>query len=659
MALTILMSTLFSRQVLALDPVTLQLKWTHCFQFAGYYAAKAQGYYREVGLDVQLKEGLPDIDVVGDVITGQAQFGVGTSNLLLQRASGKPVVALAVIFQHSPSVLMTKQGPGTPSIHDLVGKRIMIEPEAGEIYAYLKREGIGEQQIIPVHHSFNVGDLIEGRVDAMSAYSSNEPELLERRGVPYRLYTPRSAGIDFYADNLFTSEQEIKNHPQRVRDFTAASLRGWQYALAHPDEIIDLILGEYHGTDTRSHYQFEANAIRGLMHPELIEIGYMNRGRWRHITEIYAELGLLPPGFSLEGFLHNPDTRIDLTRVYEIVGTILGVLIIVGATAAYILRINRRLGRSLERLKAAHKKLQIFSLVVEQSPTSILVTNEDNKIQYVNPYFLKESGYSEDEVLGKNPRLFGSGLVPQATYDTMWDQLKRGEAWEGELINRRKNGDIYYEEAHIAPLKNAESQITHHVAVKVDITERKRATEELAFMAYHDPLTGLPNRSLFFDRVEQGRALCRRMQTRFALMFLDLDRFKPINDNWGHAIGDRILQEAAQRMTSAIRESDTVGRIGGDEFVMLILDAGSDEDVLAVAEKISRVLRAPYLLDGQSFSISASIGIAIYPDHGTEINQLVRHADMAMYRAKESGCEQVSLFDDSLANAPSSAYPTT
>lgn len=634
----------------ALDPVTLQLKWTHCFQFAGYYAAKAQGYYRDVGLDVQFKEGLPDIDVVDNVIAGRAQFGVGTSHLLLQRAAGKPVVALAVIFQHSPSVLMTKQGPGAPSIQDLAGKRIMIEPESGEIYAYLKREGMGSGAFMEVKHSFNVEDLIDGRVEAMTAYSSNEPELLERRGVPYRLYTPRSAGIDFYADNLFSSEQEISNHPQRVRDFTAASLRGWAYALAHPDEIIDLILGEYHGTDTRAHYQFEANAIRRLMHPELIEIGYMNPGRWQHMAQVYAELGLLPPGFSLDGFLNSPDMKADLSRVYRIIGAFLGVLALIGGTAAYILRINRRLGRSLKRLKAAHKKLQIFSLVVEQSPTSILVTNADNQIEYVNPYFLKESGYRKEEVLGQNPRLLGSGQVPQATYDRMWEQLERGEAWEGELINRRKNGDIYYEEAHIAPLKNADNHISHYVAVKLDITERKRANEQLAFMAYHDPLTGLPNRSLFFDRVEYARALAQRMGTRFALMFLDLDRFKPVNDRWGHAIGDQLLQAAAQRMTSALRASDTVGRIGGDEFVMLILDAGSDEDVLAVAEKIRCALRAPYSIEGRDIAISATIGIAIYPDHAREITELVGHADMAMYRAKEKGRDRVILFEAGWAN---------
>jgi ABC-type nitrate/sulfonate/bicarbonate transport system substrate-binding protein len=208
----------------ALETVNLQFKWSHAFQFAGYYAALEQGYYREAGLDVRLLEAGPGIDALESVLSGQAQYGVGTSSLLLARAAGKPVVVLAVVFQHSPLVLVARQDlatPGTQGIHDLVGKRVMIEPQSDELFAYLKQEGIGLDRLVQVPHSFEPEDLIAGRVDAMSAYVTNEPYYLEASGLAYQTYTPRSAGIDFYGDNLFTTEQELKD----IRNGCAPSAR--------------------------------------------------------------------------------------------------------------------------------------------------------------------------------------------------------------------------------------------------------------------------------------------------------------------------------------------------------------------------------------------------------------------------------------------------
>lgn len=305
----------------ALETVTLQLKWTHAFQFAGYYAALEQGYYRKAGLNIQLREGGPDIDPLASVLAGKAQYGVGTSSLLLARQAGQPVVVLAVVFQHSPLVLLVRRGDssqGIPGIHDLAGKRVMLEPQSDELIAYLKQEGIALDQLVqvPHGHSEHYDALIQGDVDAISAYDTYEPYYLDRAGIAYQTFSPRKGGIDFYGDNLFTTEEELKAHPQRVRAFRDASLRGWRYAMAHPEEIADLIVAKYSHQHPRDFYLFEAQRLAPLLRADLVEVGYMNQDRWRHIAETYANLGLLPANFSLEGFLYEPDTPPDLTKLF-------------------------------------------------------------------------------------------------------------------------------------------------------------------------------------------------------------------------------------------------------------------------------------------------------------------------------------------------------
>lgn len=340
----------------ALDSVTLQLKWTHAFQFAGYYAAKEQGYYREAGLDVSIIEALPGVDPVKNVLEGKAGFGVGTSALLLQRKAGQPVVALAVIFQHSPYVLIARQISATQTVHDLIGKRVMLEPQADELLAYIKKEGISLNRITQVEHSYDPQDLISGKIDAISGYATNQPYYLGRARLLYQIYTPRSAGIDFYGDNLFTTEQELKDHPERTQAFRAASLRGWKYAVEHPEEMADLILAKYSQRHTRDYFLFEAKQTIALIHPELIEVGYMNVGRWRHIADTYAGIGMLPRDFSLDGFLYDPNPQRDLTWFYRgLAATLLLCIIVV---VLVVLRKSKQMNRKLEeRVATAQQTL--------------------------------------------------------------------------------------------------------------------------------------------------------------------------------------------------------------------------------------------------------------------------------------------------------------
>jgi diguanylate cyclase (GGDEF)-like protein/PAS domain S-box-containing protein len=646
-ALLALSTPMTAPPAMAAEPVTLQLKWTHAFQFAGYYAAKELGYYQQAGLDVTFKEAQPGLDVVDQVLTGKAQYGVGTSSLLLARNAGKPVVALAVIFQHSPQVLITGKQTDTQSIHDLNGKRIMLEPLSEELQAYMMREGVRPESLKQQEHSFNPQDLVAGKTDAISAYVTSEPYFLLRAGFDYLTYTPRSVGIDFYGDNLFTSERELEQYPERVKAFRAASLRGWQYAMEHQEEIISLIYNKYAQRHPKDFYEFEAAQMTSLVRTDLVPVGYMNPGRWRHIADIYGELGMLPAHFPLAGFLYQPDPQSNPTWLYSFLLTALGIAIAVGVLAFYILRINRRLNQSMAAVEQAESRLQVLSKAIDQSPTSVLITGPDTVIKYVNPYFSKLTGYTLEEAIGKTPKVLqASGLTDRDTYRQMWGSLLRGEAWTGEMANRRKSGEIYWEEVHVAPVKDSEGKTTHYVGVKLDITDRKRAQSRLTQMAHYDVLTNLPNRTLFFERVTQGLALARRNKNKLALMFIDLDKFKPINDTYGHAVGDLVLQEAARRMAACLRDSDTIGRIGGDEFVVLLPDVDSEDNAAMVADKIRMALNQPFEIDGNTLSISSSIGVALYAEHGANEIELAKNADFAMYQAKASGRDTVKIFQN-------------
>lgn len=630
----------------ALESVRLQLKWTHAFQFAGYYMAVEKGFYEEAGLEVQLLEASPGSGSDHAVLNGKAEFGVGNSSLLLERQAGAPVVALAVIFQHSPLVLVAHQSQPVQSVHDLKGKRIMFEAQSAELQAYLRQEGLEMTALQVLPHSLNTRDLIDGRVDGMTAYSTNELYELDQAGFPYQLYSPRAVGIDFYGDNLFTTEQQIKDHPERVAAFRTASLKGWQYAIEHRDETIDLILARYPTKNSRAFYQFEAQQMALLLQSSLIEVGYMNPGRWRHIAQTYAFLGLLPKEVSLDGFLYDtsPPTRVWSPYLGGALALALGVTLL----ASYILRTNRRLTASLNTQKLVQQALtesqQLYQSILQASPDAVIVSDLQGIIQHVSPATITMMGCdAEGELLGRNIADFRDPQdIARAAANTaaMLEGIHKG-AEDYRLI--RPNGSTLDTEINAEVVRDAQGQTHGLIYVVRDISERKKTEERIRHMAQHDALTGLPNRALFSDRLQRALANCTRDQTALALMFIDLDKFKPINDTNGHAVGDLLLKNAAQRMLLCLRDSDTVARIGGDEFVVLLRGATGRLEALAVAEKIRSSLEQPFLLAGHALQISCSVGVALFPEHGQDEITLSKNADLAMYRAKEQGRNQVCL----------------
>ena len=285
---------LASHPAAALDQVSMQLKWKHQFQFAGYYAALEQGFYRDAGLDVSIREGGPDIDVTEAVATGKADFGVCSANVLRDWTAGRRLVVLAVIFQHSPAIILVPRRADISNVSELRGRTLMDTPGSDEIAAMLKHEGVDYNALPRIAHQGDPRDLLAGKADAMVAYSTNEPFVLERLGAAYRTFSPSTYGIDFYGDNLCTSEAEVNAHPERVAAFRAASLKGWAYAIAHKDATIDLILRSYSRKKSFDALLFEAEHTETLVGRDPDRIGEQDPERWRGIARTYHNLGLIP-----------------------------------------------------------------------------------------------------------------------------------------------------------------------------------------------------------------------------------------------------------------------------------------------------------------------------------------------------------------------------
>lgn len=294
------------------------------------------------------------------------------------------------------------------------------------------------------------------------------------------------------------------------------------------------------------------------------------------------------------------------------------------------------------RIEAELRKL---SSAVEHSPASVFITDVTGTIEYVNPKFTEVTGYAATEAVGRTPALLRSGETDPVVYRDMWKTLKAGLPWRGEFRNRRKDGSVYWEFTSISPIRSEFGDITHFVAVKEDTTQRKEIELLNWRRANFDQVTELPNRVLFKDRLSQAIARARRDHRRVAVMFIDLDRFKAVNDTLGHEAGDAVLREVATRLTACMRDTDTVARLGGDEFTAILPQPGGEKAVTTIATRILKSLRRPFIVDGNpEVYIGGSIGIAIFPNDGDDPTVLLKNADAAMYRAKEQGRNTYQFF---------------
>ena len=287
--------------------------------------------------------------------------------------------------------------------------------------------------------------------------------------------------------------------------------------------------------------------------------------------------------------------------------------------------------------RLAEERVRILSLAIEQSPVSVVITNRDGRIDYVNPKFQEVSGYPPHEAVGRSLEFTRPPDIDEVTFSELWATVNAGQAWRGEFCSLRRDGQLFWEQAIVSPLKDEQGEIAHFIAVKEDVTVRRSYEERLLRQANFDDLTGLPNRVLMLDRLDQAIGVAKRKDAVSALLFIDLDNFKNINDLFGHAAGDALLREAASRLGECIREGETLARLGGDEFVVILPGIADGMVAQRIAERVVQAFSQPFLVLHNLHYVTASVGVALYPMDGADHQVLLRKADLAMYKAKELG----------------------
>ena len=319
-------------------------------------------------------------------------------------------------------------------------------------------------------------------------------------------------------------------------------------------------------------------------------------------------------------------------------------------------KLQQRIKEQQESLSNREEQLRVAASVFEGTSEAILICSPDNRIISVNRAFCKMTGYEESELVGQTPSLLKSGQHTRGFYQEMWSALRNAGQWQGEMWNRRKSGEIYPERITISVLYDDDARVLRYIAIAADITASKKAENEINSLAFYDPLTDLPNRRLLHDRLRQSISSSSRSSKHGALLFIDLDHFKTLNDTLGHDTGDQLLRQVAQRLTNCVREGDTVARLGGDEFVVMLQDLSGDALIAAsqaevVSEKILHQCGQPYQLGGAMHHSTTSIGIALFGKNSEGIDEIMKRADLAMYQAKASGRNSLRFYDPDMQAA--------
>ena len=476
--------------------VTLQLKWLHQFQFAGYYAAQAKGFYRAEGLDVSIRPGGGGISPLAEVLSGRAQFAVGDSDLLVERIQGKPIVAMAAIFQHSPYVILSRKDRGIRSPRDLVGKKVMLAGGQGEIQlrAMLQREGVELGRVNIVPQSWSLDDLIQGRVDAISAYATVEPRQLINRGVLPSSMRSADFGIDFYGDILFTSQMEVERQSRRTEAFLRASLKGWSYALSHPAEISDLILslpGAQQRGLTRETLLQEADEMRPFILPDVVDIGHLSASRFDNIARVLAAQRLVPANFQLDGWVYEPPAQLSqrLVRTLAWVGG--GFVLIVALGLLWNRQIQRRVRAKTRELRDEVRRRglveqelklsqELVQLLFGTAASGLVMNTPGGYLLMANPAYCATLGYTLDELEMMDTRTL-THPDDRSRYGALRERMLAGEfdSFTDEKRYVQKNGDTVWVRAKVSLVRSDDGQPTHVISVTDDITESRRIAEKL------------------------------------------------------------------------------------------------------------------------------------------------------------------------------------
>ncbi len=493
--------------------IVLQLKWKHQFQFAGYYAALEKGFYAEQGLDVEIEETFTGSSPINEVLQGRAHYGIANAELIAYYLKGAPVVLLAPIFQHSPSVIIVKEDSDIFSPHDLVGKKLMLETdERGyEILSMLSSEGVDLNKVTIVDHSYTINDLLTNQVDALSAYISNEPYFLETFGIPFRLISPKTYGIDFYSDCLFTSVTEIKKHPERVRKFREASIKGWEYALNNKEEIANLIINRYNSPKTYQQLIYEANTIHKLINPSIVEIGHTNKWRWYAMAEFLSNQGFVETYTTIDSFFY---TYSSYSSYYSILKVIIVVLIVIFVSIIVLIYLHKKSYLNFKS-KSNQIKLQNEEIKALQNQVANL-KNELNLAQEASKENLIDTSNFFAELIAelKTPILGLVGLINQILSPKITIEQKERL---NEAVSETCNKIITFSKNIISISQNEENSATFHSVCITSLLntyiQKLQNTSQLKSIEYRNNCIGI-KKSFFalidLDKIERALdILCR------------------------------------------------------------------------------------------------------------------------------------------------------
>ncbi|MBF0478204.1 MAG: PAS domain S-box protein [Candidatus Omnitrophica bacterium] len=515
---------------------------------------------------------------------------------------------------------------------DVHGRITFANEFALKFFGYSSEELIGENpvnKIIPVHDSIgrNLKDFVDELLSAPEKFVNHENENVRKNGE--RVWVNWTNKPIYDSDNKLTGVLSIGMDITKRKKAEEALLKEQNFT----SSILDNSPVFFVAVDLNHKVLLMNNAMLsalGYKKEEASSLHYVNDLVPEHERDLLrARFGdLISTKRQLSGMSH------VLTKGgQEILVEWRGSTILNGeGDVDFIIGVGIDITEQ-QKVKDLSIKL---NQVVEQNPATVIITDLSGHIEYVNRQFTDITGYTSNEVIGKSPRFLQSGYTSQTDYQDLWNTILLGHNWSGELCNRRKNGEVYWAYVSISPIKNAKDLITHFVAIEEDITLRKEYENRLEYQANYDGLTNLPNRVLALDRLTQAVARAQRENKSVAVLLVGLDRFKEINDTLGHTYGDHLLQHVSQRLKETVRESDTVARMAGDEFLIILSDLESTTHSDVVAKKILVMLSMAFVIEGKELFTSASIGITIAPSDGRDAQILFKNAEAAMFKAKEN-----------------------
>jgi len=650
--------------------VTLVLPWKHQFQFAGYYMAKEMGFYKKAGLNVHIKEYDLKKNNTEAVATQNVDFGIGHSSLILDKLNNYPnIVLLTAIHQSSPLILLSRKRADITSLKDIANKKIMMsydQTSTASVNAMLSSEHLPKDSYEVIETSFNPIDLINGNADLMMSYSSNEPFALTEKGIEYTIFDPKDYGYDFYSDILFTSSQMINNNPDTVKAFYTASMEGWEYAYKHIDKSVEIIL-KYYNTQSRSKKAliFEANTLKKLAFKDDIPFGDISQRKLKELVNTYRLLGLVDENkkidfssFTSNDFLNiqnkktiiqkNENNLTILKSLYDEYHQYIKIFILLFLVSLVISLYSRHKVKSLlkQKTEELNKNLIIFDENIASCRTDV-----NGVMISVSKAFSKGSGYTKKELIGKKHNMLKSENTPKKVYKDLWLTISCGHTWRGEFNNIKKDGTSYWISALISPVYDGNNNIIAYDAIAHDITlekvleefnkklekEVQERTVELEKLAITDKLTGIYNRLRLDEELSSNYNNYIRYDKIYSVILIDIDFFKKINDNFGHQVGDEVLQEISSIMKNCIRSTDILGRWGGEEF--MIISPNTDIDgAYILSEHIRSNIEDAKFKDIDKVTISTGIAQI---NSSLDEKSIIKKADEALYRAKDNGRNRV------------------